>query len=66
MIIWLITIVDDAKISANVVVLEDVPAGATAVGVPARIIFSEQKKNGGGGGPPSRHSGIHDGNIGKV
>jgi len=27
-----------AKIGANAVVLEDVPAGATAVGVPARIV----------------------------
>ena len=29
---------DDAKIGANAVVLQDVPAGATAVGIPARII----------------------------
>lgn len=29
---------DDAKIGAMTLVLEDVPAGATAVGVPARII----------------------------
>jgi serine O-acetyltransferase len=29
---------DDARIGANAVVLSDVPAGATAVGVPARII----------------------------
>lgn len=29
---------DNARIGANAVVLEDVPAGATAVGVPARII----------------------------
>lgn len=28
---------DDARIGANAVVLEDVPAGATAVGVPARV-----------------------------
>jgi serine O-acetyltransferase len=33
-----ITIGDHAKIGANAVVLTDVPAGATAVGVPARII----------------------------
>ena len=32
-----ITIGDDAKIGANAVVLCDVPPGATAVGVPARI-----------------------------
>lgn len=29
---------DDARIGANAVVLADVPAGATAVGVPARIV----------------------------
>jgi serine O-acetyltransferase len=29
---------DDAEIGANAVVLQDVPAGATAVGVPARIL----------------------------
>lgn len=29
---------DDAKIGANAVVLQDVPAGATAVGIPARIV----------------------------
>ncbi len=29
---------DDAKIGANAVVLGDVPAGATAVGIPARIV----------------------------
>ena len=29
---------DDAKIGANAVVIADVPAGATAVGVPARIV----------------------------
>ncbi len=33
-----ITIGDDARIGANAVVLSDVPAGALAVGVPARII----------------------------
>jgi serine O-acetyltransferase len=32
---------DHAKIGANAVVLCDVPAGATAVGVPARIILSQ-------------------------
>lgn len=32
---------DDAKIGANAVVLCDVPAGATAVGVPARIIVRD-------------------------
>lgn len=33
-----VTIGDHAKIGANAVVLCDVPAGATAVGVPARIV----------------------------
>lgn len=33
-----VTIGDNAKIGANAVVLKDVPANATAVGVPARII----------------------------
>jgi len=29
---------DDAEIGANAVVIKDVPAGAVAVGVPARIL----------------------------
>jgi serine O-acetyltransferase len=33
-----VTLGDDAAVGANAVVLQDVPAGATAVGVPARII----------------------------
>lgn len=33
-----ITIGDGARIGANAVVLHDVPAGATAVGIPARIV----------------------------
>lgn len=32
---------DGARIGANAVVLKDVPAGAMAVGVPARIIYKE-------------------------
>ncbi len=32
---------DHAKIGANAVVLENVPSGATAVGVPARIVVRE-------------------------
>jgi serine O-acetyltransferase len=37
-ILGAITIGRDAKIGANAVVLENIPCGATAVGVPARII----------------------------
>lgn len=33
---------DNAKIAAGAVVLKEVPEGATAVGVPARIIFPKQ------------------------
>jgi serine acetyltransferase len=33
-----ITIGDDAKIGAGAVVVKDVPAGATVVGVPAKIV----------------------------
>jgi len=29
---------DNARIGANAAVVDDVPAGATAVGVPARIV----------------------------
>ncbi|TVQ49495.1 MAG: serine acetyltransferase [Gloeocapsa sp. DLM2.Bin57] len=38
-----VTIGNHAKIGANAVVLCDVPDGATAVGVPARIIIKENK-----------------------
>jgi serine O-acetyltransferase len=33
---------DDAEIGANAVVIADVPAGAIAVGVPARIIMRDK------------------------
>ena len=33
---------EQARIGSNAVVVRDVPAGATAVGIPARIILSEQ------------------------
>jgi serine O-acetyltransferase len=33
-----VTVGDDAKIGANAVVLADIPAGATAVGIPARVV----------------------------
>ncbi|NET39041.1 MAG: serine acetyltransferase, partial [Cyanothece sp. SIO1E1] len=35
-----VSIGDHAKIGANAVVLCDVPAGATAIGVPAKVIKS--------------------------
>lgn len=39
-----ITIGAGAKIGSNAVVVKDVPAGATAVGIPARILEEEQAK----------------------
>jgi serine O-acetyltransferase len=33
-----ITIGDDVRIGANAVVITDIPSGATAVGIPARIV----------------------------
>jgi serine O-acetyltransferase len=38
-----ITIGDNARIGANSVVLEDVPAGATVVGIPARIVSAPER-----------------------
>lgn len=38
-----IRIGDGVKVGANAVVLEDVPDGCTAVGVPARIIFGKHQ-----------------------
>ena len=38
-----VTIGDDARIGANAVVLDDVPAGALAVGNPARVIEAPAK-----------------------
>ena len=38
------TVGDNAKIAANAVVLSEIPAGATAVGVPARIVRLNGKK----------------------
>src|SRR6267154_1154998 len=39
-----IVIGDGAKIGSNAVVVKDVPAGATALGIPARVILDEQDK----------------------
>jgi serine O-acetyltransferase len=44
-IIRSVSIGNHAKIGANAVVLEDVPEGATAVGVPAKIINSAKVLN---------------------
>ena len=42
-----ISIGDDAKIGSNAVVVKDVPAGATATGIPARILDEEKKASSG-------------------
>ncbi|EKQ69035.1 serine acetyltransferase [Leptolyngbyaceae cyanobacterium JSC-12] len=39
-----ITVGDDANIGANAVVLNDVPPGATAVGIPAKLINTGESK----------------------
>jgi serine O-acetyltransferase len=41
-----VTVGDDSKIGANAVVLIDVPAGSTAVGVPARIVRRQRSEAG--------------------
>ena len=50
-----ILIGDNAKIGSNAVVVKDVPPGATAVGMPARILDSD------GGGHSCPHSGQRTG-----
>lgn len=44
-IIRAVSIGDHAKIGANAVVLCDVPAGATAVGIPAKIISTQVRED---------------------
>lgn len=39
-----ITLGEGAKVGSNAVVVKDVPAGATAVGIPARILDAEQDR----------------------
>jgi serine O-acetyltransferase len=41
-----VTIGDNAKIGSNAVVVKDVPNGATAAGIPARILDEERKTRG--------------------
>jgi serine O-acetyltransferase len=43
-ILGAVRIGDDAEIGANAVVIKDVPAGAVAVGVPARILLRKGEK----------------------
>lgn len=40
-----ITIGENAKVGSNSVVVKDIPDGATAVGIPGRIIISKQKES---------------------
>lgn len=40
-----ITIGENAKVGSNSVVVKDIPAGATAVGIPGRIIISKQQSD---------------------
>ncbi len=40
-----ILIADDAKIGSNAVVVRDVPAGSTAVGIPARIVDADDPQH---------------------
>jgi serine O-acetyltransferase len=44
-ILGLVEIGDDVNIGANAVVLADIPAGQTAVGIPARLLRSPEKAN---------------------
>ena len=43
-ILGAITIENGAKIGSNAVVVKDIPANATAVGIPARVVDEDQKK----------------------
>jgi serine O-acetyltransferase len=50
-----------ARIGANAVVVEDVPEGATAVGIPARVV---RVRGGEHSDSPPRHQGTKDGESG--
>ncbi len=39
-----ILIADEAKIGSNAVVVRDIPAGATAVGIPARVVGADEQQ----------------------
>jgi serine O-acetyltransferase len=41
-----ITLGHDSRIGANAVVIADIPAGSTAVGVPARVIKCTLERDG--------------------
>ena len=49
-----------ARIGANSVVVEDVPPGVTAVGIPARIVREPARRGGAGGGINLDHHLIAD------
>jgi serine O-acetyltransferase len=42
-----IVVGDGAKVGSNAVVVKDVPPGATAIGIPARIVEASKESNGG-------------------
>lgn len=52
-VIGAVTIGDGARVGANAVVVEDVPAGATVVGIPARVVRQRDVESGGNRGASS-------------
>jgi serine O-acetyltransferase len=51
-IVGAVQIGDDCRIGANAVVVHDIPSGATAVGIPAKVIRLRRKDS-----PPEPHAG---------